>query len=518
MNSNELYRNVIFKGECIDSDDPLRLGRIRARLVPEDINAREDSSKQNGISPEPWSKKDPLVYLPLMPWFVNSPPKGRIENNEGEYVHLFFSNLDSFGTRDKYYIGGVYSSPTTSNFEGYESALTNLTAGGNNEPYDNILSKNGDINENQKGIYAEPEDLAIYGRGTADIVIQNNSVVLRAGKYQLPYTNSRQFPIKNSNRSFLQLSNYDIKKETLLGKDKATLNENVLPIKYLIEYDVLDPSNAEDLFAGNIYIYSISDEKIKTSIDINTNINESIKNAEVVIKYTNLSLRQTTDLITNTINNFINGNITPITNINNPNIEIVFTYQEVFNNQFPFYYRPRLSLYNQLTTSSNTQIINNIQNILNGVQVINGDIGYNIIYDNQKRTIPKTTLDKFKVNEKKVTFTPNSVSYLGGDEVYFISHQTQKFNKEPINIRDNIYNIDINKLTDEIKPKTSSLVRGEELIELLDLIIMFLVGHVHGYPGLPPDTTSTNEVTVEKLMTELRNARDKLLNSKIRIN
>lgn len=518
MNSNELYRNVIFKGECIDSNDPLRLGRIRARLVTDDVNAREESAKQNGVSPEPWSKKDPLVFLPLLPWFINTPPKGRIDNNEGEYVHLFYSNLNRLGTRDKYYIGGVYSSPTTSNFEGYESSLTNLTSGGNNQPYRNILSKNGEIDEKQKGIYAEPEDLAFYGRGTADIIIQDDTVILRAGKYQQPYTNTRNLPVKNPNRSFLQLSNYDLKKENTVTKEKGTIKQNVSPIKYLIEYNVTDPSNAENLFSGDIYIYSISDEQITTNnVSITKDISESTKEAEVIIKYTNLSLDSTTKLITDVINNFIKGNITPITNNNNPNVEIIFAYKEVFNNQFPLYYRPRISLYNQIL-SNNVQKVINIQNIMSNISVVNRDTGYNIIYDQNKKLQPTTSIEKFKTKDTKVTFTPNSVSYLGGDEIYFISHQAQKFNRESINIRDNIYQIDINKLTDEIKPKTSSLVRGEELLELLDLIVNFLIGHVHPWHGMAPDSQSLNEVKIEDLMTELKNARDKILNSKIRIN
>jgi hypothetical protein len=515
---NEDYRNIIFKGECIDSNDPKKLGRIRARMLSDNLTTRLESASVNGVLPEPWSERDPLVYLPLLPWFISVPPKGRSGNNEGEYVHLFYSNLDSFGRKDKYYISGVYSSPTTSNFEGYNSAVTNITEGSSNKNFQDILSKNGEINEKYRGVYAEPQDFALYGRGSADIIIQDDTVLLRAGKNK-PFK-TRSIPEKNANRSFIQLSNFETETTTNSEKEKLRVSPNNQPLKYLIEYDLINPSNSFNLFTGYIYIYSINDESITTKgINVNTNISESSKDAEVVIKFTNLSISETGNLITDTINKFISGNITPITTNTTPNIEIVFAYKEKFDNRFPLYYRPRLSLFNQLY-SNNSQYVtkNNIKNLFDNINVIADDEGYNTIFNNQKKTDPSLEYERFKETKTTVNLSPKSVSIVGGDDIYFISHKTQKFDGERIDLSENIYKIDESKIANDINKKTSSLVRGEELIELLDLIIMYLVGHVHPWHQLPPDSTSTNEITVEKLMTELRNARDKLLNSRIRIN
>jgi len=66
--------------------------------------------------------------------------------------------------------------------------------------------------------------------------------------------------------------------------------------------------------------------------------------------------------------------------------------------------------------------------------------------------------------------------------------------------------------------KTSSTVRGEELVELLNLVVQFVIGHVHPYHGMVPDSTSVNGVTADKLLEELRNANQKILNKYIRIN
>ena len=87
------------------------------------------------------------------------------------------------GDKDKFYIGGVYSSPTTSDYERYDSAVTNFDEGTRNKPFINLLNEVGEyFYEDVKGVYSEPEDVGLYGRGTCDIIIKDNTVLLRAGK------------------------------------------------------------------------------------------------------------------------------------------------------------------------------------------------------------------------------------------------------------------------------------------------------------------------------------------------
>jgi hypothetical protein len=66
--------------------------------------------------------------------------------------------------------------------------------------------------------------------------------------------------------------------------------------------------------------------------------------------------------------------------------------------------------------------------------------------------------------------------------------------------------------------KTSSTVRGEELLELLNMIVIFLLGHVHAHPGLPPDPVSQDGLSAQTLMDKLNKAYTEVLNSNIRIN
>lgn len=75
------------------------------------------------------------------------------------------------------------------------------------KPPRQIKNKDGTwpTNSVEKGIFPEPGDNAILGRGSADMVVKKNEVIMRAGKYsQEPQSNITTPP--NQNRSFLQLS------------------------------------------------------------------------------------------------------------------------------------------------------------------------------------------------------------------------------------------------------------------------------------------------------------------------
>ena len=55
------------------------------------------------------------------------------------------------------------------------------------------------------------------------------------------------------------------------------------------------------------------------------------------------------------------------------------------------------------------------------------------------------------------------------------------------------------------------MVRGEELIDLLNLIVRFLVAHVHPVPGTPPVPVATDGTQSTQILFELQNAVNKIL-------
>ena len=62
------------------------------------------------------------------------------------------------------------------------------------------------------------------------------------------------------------------------------------------------------------------------------------------------------------------------------------------------------------------------------------------------------------------------------------------------------------------------MVRGEELIELLNLIVKYLITHVHPYPGLPPVPVSQDGTSSQDILKSILEAQQKILNGNIRIN
>ena len=112
----------------------------------------------------------------------------------------------------------------------------------------------------------------------------------------------------------------------------------------------------------------------------------------------------------------------------------------------------------------------------------------------------------------------NTAAFMGGKQVYLLSQDTVNPAKSAIDFNDTLYGITQTKMVDEIQPKTSSMVRGEELLELINLIVKYLANHVHPYPGLPPVPVANDGTQLNDLLKELIDATNKVLNKNIRLN
>jgi hypothetical protein len=522
-NSRELKRSqIIYKGQCINSDDPMRLGRIRAILKTENQSDREIANENYGKKTyRDWDERDPFVFKPLLPFFINTPPK------KDEYVHLFYNNISRKGDKDKFYIGGVYSSPTTSEYERYDSAVTNFDEGSRNKPFTNLLNDEGEyFYEDVKGVYSEPQDVTLYGRGTCDIVIKDDTVLLRAGKNK-SYKRG-QIPRKNEKRAFIQLSKFN--QRTVYGdaQKKLIFSFQHQNVKKLVEYNITNPDNGSDLFTGNIYIYNITQKdglSLSTEVvNVDTQVPETSKSLQTTVTFSNKTMLGTIKLINQTLEGLIKGNITSIVNQDVTDITISGPQRFDQGNTFPFYFRPQGNLfekYGGVSPTTNMQEQYNLGVLFAGVSVVTLDLspGYGLVYDKNKTDTVPFKPTKQNLIPKITKPFDKSVGVMGGDELYLLSHLSQKTDGGGrIDLSNTLYGIDENRFADEIEPKTSSLVRGEELLDLINLIIRYLVGHVHAYPGLPPIPQSIDGVKVDDLLKELLDAQDKILNKNIRIN
>ena len=141
-----------------------------------------------------------------------------------------------------------------------------------------------------------------------------------------------------------------------------------------------------------------------------------------------------------------------------------------------------------------------------------------MIYENGKVGKPIEILRRI-FNQVKTNAVPTTYATLVANRTYLLSQNSQIPGKEKINFRNNLYGITEQQFNEIILPRTSSMVRGEELMQLINYIVRFLISHTHNYPGESANPVAVGGGTnVEELTTLLNEAYDKVLNQNIRLN
>ena len=285
--------------------------------------------------------------------------------------------------------------------------------------------------------------------------------------------------------------------------------------KNLIEWTITNPENTQNHFTGYIYLYQLKPGTSTNSenLKVGSQVDENLK----VLTFEK-EIKGTSDEIILQINTFIKA-------CNDTN---TFEGYKLFadnqgSTKFPMYYRPTNQIYKKINpsalsgTTSSTEV-KNILKIYSGIKItpaIKG--GYSLIYS--KNNLSAIATPKRKVIDNS-TYVPQQATYsaLGGDKVFLLSHNSAIPSKGKINFDNTLYGITPEQYGDEIVPKTSSMVRGEELMELINLIVRFLVTHTHAYPGLPPVPVTQDGTSAQSILSELQNAVNKILNGNIRLN
>lgn len=520
---NLLDGQQIFYGTCIASDDPMMLGRIRVEPVFQNIEAFEKA--EAGFNPDsndpnkngPWSPFDPFVFLPFLPYFVNQVPK------PGEQVMLFYFNKNFKKTRNKYYMMSTYSSPTTIKYEETASSQTQLGAGFVNSTTNLPPIKNQDgtyKNENNAGVFAEPFDISLNGRDTADIIIKENELLLRAGKHKKFSTG--QIPDSDDSRAFLQLTKFYT--DTTFGdaQKQTRLIENDIPIKYLIEYDIINPENQFSAFTSIIYVYALRTDgrnylTLTSNFGYNTDLDlTGTTNGVSLIRMINLPIGLNPQDLSLQINQRLKEIITsPSTALLQPNIKI--------NEQYPFYYRPSKrirELTSKFISTNDLLSAGNMGSLMSLIKISSTDItpGYGLVLDSKLSPQIPYRLQPETFVPSKATTNENTSALLGATTLFLLSNVTTIPGKEKIDLQRTVYGIEKDKIVENIEPNTSSMVRGEELLELLELIVRFCLTHVHPYPLLPPSSVTLDGLSTDELLAKMQESYQKVLNGNIRLN
>lgn len=512
---------LLFQSQVLSNEDPLMLGRIRARRL---IDNYDDIIKSFQNPPwdeakDAWSKRDPFILLPLLPYYLYQIPKA------DEMVLMLYANP---GTQflNQYYIQSTFYSPTATGFQYYKGSDSNMGTGLQYStaiplkiPYNqsSLTSKenistdsiytNGGVH---RGVFPEPGDNSLMGRGSSDVIVKENDLILRSGKFKNEQLQPNVVPTANTNRSFIQLSKFTTNVKPLPPQTIIDASPVILQTKYLIEYFITNPENQFDVFSGSIFLYHLKpDTSTNTSnLTLNSVVSNKLKTMVYMQNFTNQSKNNVIIIINNFIKQCNRGNTVNGNNIFSSDSE-----------KFPIYYRPTNANYkiiNGGTNDPNSQ--KNLSDIFKGVKLNNSLTGgYGLIYEKDKVGTP-TSIKKRVVTQNEYTPTSNTALIGGADITVLLSHNSSIPGKGKINLSDTLYGIDQEKFRNEILGKTSSLVRGEELFELINLIVTFLVTHTHSFPGKEPVEISTDGTKTSEILTQLQNATNKILNQNIRIN
>ena len=507
--------SIFFQCRVLNTEDPMMLGRIRGvRLIDNyDDILKSITSPPWNEEKDIWTSRDPFIFNALLPYFVYSVPK------VDELVQVIYVNKD-FQYQNQYYVQNTFSSPTATFKEFY--------FGGNKFTGTGMQIKNPKPLKNQdgtftdqsvhKGVFPQPGDNALLGRGSADVVVKQDEVLIRAGKFKGEQLQPNVIPVANQQRGFLQLSKFQSILQNLEPKVYYELQENVLLTKYLIEWAIINPENTQDKFTGSVYLYQLKPDVSVNSknISVDSVIPENLKKLVATENFSQLSKIQ--------VIKFVNNFIKTCNETDTTRSGVKLFSDNSATNKFPIYYRPNTIMYSKLSPSTPlgstaTPIeVSNISDIYKGVK-LNPSLkgGYGLIYTKGKVGNPRTPVKKV-VKQQKYINQESSYGALGSDVLFLVSHNSQIPGKGKINFDDTLYGITPEKFANEFLPKTSSMVRGEELLELINLIVKFLITHTHAYPGLPPIPVTQDGTNAQTILVELNNAVNKILSKNIRLN
>jgi len=528
---------IVFVATVIDNKDPYMLGRVRAypesefisdalQSVPDNCAIFDEQGIKIGLKKEcEWEMSDPFCYIPLLPLHLNVVPL------ENEYINLITPIIQNGSgpyrtqvANNVYYMQGSYSSPMTSPFESYPNAKSVTAQGDLIQKHYRLRNKDKSgtyADVRSKGIFPEPGDNYILGRGTSDVIVKANEVLLRSGKTRI--LNPKEPPLPNDDRAFLQLSTFNQTKSGLIRNTEKFLVKYIKKTKNvskLVEWHIENLENTQDRFTGYVYIYNVKPDGEKTNTN-NFNINTEIAITTRLpgsVEFSNLSFGESVNLI----NDFIRG-------LNDSFIPFFQKHNNVgtpVQNPFPFFFRPSARTYSKIknyatNTSPNRNIeFSNASNFMNSIKLKDTDkqSGFGLVSS-------RGYLGPFVVSKIESAFDSfvdnKSISYgiLGSEKLFLLSQDSNNPKRGKIDFSDTIYGFtDDDIINKDVINKTSSTVRGEELLELLHQIVVFLLGHVHAHPGLPPDSVSQDGLSSQTLLSSINKAYTEVLNNNIRIN
>ncbi len=494
---------IIDIGIVIDNKDPRGFGRIRAR------NSEElDSTRANAIPVwEQWTKDDPFVYSPFLPNHINIIPKI-------EQAVKIIRYDDTKALQNQEYIPGPYTTPHNFSYQNELSQLTETSLGQRAEKTPDIKSFTGDRKIYDDG-YLRPEsvgslpkvdDIGLSGNYGSDIILTEHGVQLRAGKLiDKSGATKRQkedlelYPLYSKKHAKVSLKKFP---NTVKLATKV-IEETTVPsvdIKHIFEYDL---DSLTDPTLVTYYIYRIErneGDKYKSDIfNVNTELNSETSKLihTETITLTSATTEAKLQEAYIQIRDFISKLDT------NKLINLVPSLNDEYPH--PFYFRPKNNLRSKPNSFSFLQNITHLDKIN----------GFGFLYSESAPDVQPVTKSVESPYLRKVSEVDQTFAALTADNILYLSTSSQGVDGKQVDFGA----LDKYEYTQEdyimrIVPNTFSTVRGEKLIEILELISLILLNHVHGI-ATPPKYF---ESTMDNLRKLISRARQDMVNNSIRIN
>lgn len=486
---------------CLDNKDPKGFGRIRGRGISE-----TESERSNAVPNwSPWSDNDPFVYSPFLPTHINIIPQ-----IEQAVKVIRYDNEKTLQNQE--YIPGPFTTSFDFSYQNELSQLTETTYAKRSEKAPDIKSFTGEkktfddgfIKPESVGSLPKLNDIGLVGNYGSDVILTEHGVQLRAGKLIDKFSSNpklkaetSKYPIFSKKQSKISLKKFP----TTLKLDKKIITDSTLTrtdIKHVIEY-ALD--SLSDPTAVTFKIYRINKgfgEKYKTDV-FGLNSELDIPGTAELIYENSVQLESTTKsqeayiLIRDFISKVDRDNLKIIS----PSLDDISAH--------PFYFRPASTLRTQ--TNSSTFLSNIFYNGKTN--------GFGLIYSRNSTEVPVKEVKKEVPYLKKLNDVDQTFAAITADNIFYMSTINSGVDDKKIDFNA----LDKYEYTQEdylmkILPNTFSSVRGEKLIEILELMTLILLNHTHGIIT-PPKYFKSSIDTLKKLIDR---AKQDMVNTSVRIN
>ena len=523
----------------------------------------------------PWGDKDPYIFNPFLPLHLNVIP------NRGEAIKILYYNPEN-NQQNKEYIGPLTSTPDKLGGDEYHLGREHTSMGGRVKGEASVMDNADSIgvfpNADDIAIQGRVNTDIVLGMSAKLPQPQNNpqpetiadeseiaikpypQILLRSAKFKENLDVPSQ-PGFNDKMTFFQLSTFP-STLTIEEKEVPTQTKEDSPLSILIEYDyeMTDWANWQNSPGAPIDVsfkvykmpYKATPEGTgKPYMSSNFTKDSQVGGLELIYEFNTLTAvpptkEQCKEIINIQLRNFDTSNWTeflkPLDSLlpsfptgiqytfNFNPVDDVGLGQKMQNNPHPLYYRPgpnfagfiegaQSDLYNTnpiLYEQINTNVLSFINSIkLEGVTSEGGGLAFT-----EKITQREVRTKDGKKIEKEEKYDENQQQGFivgGAEKIFLFSHEDAAINGK-ILLGDN-YGIDQVKLITDVEKKTSPMVRGDKLLELLDYMKQYMVSHVHTQNlntacPMCDDGVTSNEGLIEKMEA----AEQLVLNKNIRIN